>query len=78
MAPFAAKIVIVATETDVRSVSNYMFSPPVTYFCLGLATICFLFVILGVLRYFELLAQNQKRLSNPENQFDMYMRGEYE
>ena len=77
MAPFAAKIVVVASSTEVRSVSNYMFSPPVTYICLGLATICFLLIWYGVLRYYQMFAANQKLLNNPEHQFEMYMRDEY-
>jgi hypothetical protein len=75
MAPFAAKITTVVTDTEVRSVANYILSPEITYLCLGLATICFLFVVLGVLRYFQLLAENEKEISNPDRQFEMYLQG---
>lgn len=76
MAPMVAKFTIVATETEVRNVATYILSPAVSYLCLGLATICFLLIWLGVVRLWQLFAANQKRLNNPDFQFESYLRGD--
>jgi hypothetical protein len=74
MVPYAAKIVVVASSTEVRSVSNYVLSPPIVYLCMGLAAISFVLIWYGVIRLWQVFAANQKYLNDPDHQFEMYMR----
>lgn len=75
MAPMVAKSSWIVSGTEAQYVSSYIFSPWVSYLCLGLATICLLFFAYGVIRYFQLLAENRAYISNPDNQFNMYLEG---
>lgn len=75
MAPLTAKLSIVVTSTQIINVATYIFSPWVSYLCLGLATVNLLFFAYGVLRYFQMLAENRACISNPDNQFNMYLEG---
>jgi hypothetical protein len=75
MAPLTAKLSIVVTSSQIINVATYIFSPWVSYLCLGLATVNLLFFGYGVLRYFQLLAENREYISNPDNQFLFYLEG---
>jgi hypothetical protein len=75
MAPMVAKSSWIVSGTEAQYVSSYVFSPWVSYLCLGLATICLLFFVYGVIRFFQLLAENKSYIENPDNQFLMYLEG---
>jgi hypothetical protein len=75
MAPLTAKLSIVVTSTQIINVATYIFSPWVSYLCLGLATVNLLFFGYGVLRYFQMLAENHAYINNSDNQFNMYLEG---
>jgi hypothetical protein len=75
MAPMVAKSTWIVSGTEAQYISSYVFSPWVSYLCLGLATICMLFFGYGVLRYFQMLAEHRQIMSNPDNQFAFYLEG---
>jgi hypothetical protein len=74
MAPMVAKQVWVVSGTDAQFISTYIFSPWVTYLMLGLSMICFSMIWYGLLRLYQIFVENEKRLRDPDHQFEMYMK----
>ncbi len=70
LAPLTADIYVVASSIQITNVAVYVFSPPIMYICYGLWLIMFVLMWYGVLLWYRMLALNQKRISDPNRQFE--------
>jgi hypothetical protein len=75
MAPLVAKMVWIVNADKAQFVSTYIFSPWVTYLCLGFAMVCFLLIWYGIILLYFGFKDDFNNMNDPDKQYERYLNG---